>query len=94
MTQHNKRYMAEVMHKNLDKTPGGLTKKDIKVIHDRDGNKRYVSKKRSEQAKNNLGGWLKAVKKAKKNLGIGPHEFVLLKKSSPLYKEAARLYYK
>ena len=90
---HNKRYMAQVFKGTLDKTPGGLTKKDIKVVTDKNGNKHYVSKKRSKNTKKQLGEWLNAVKQAKKNLGIGPNEFVLLKKTSKLYKEAARLYY-
>ena len=92
MSNHNKRYMAQVMHGNLDQTPGGLTAKNIKTVK-KDGKKHYVSKKRSTQAKKNLGGWLEAVSQAKKNLGIPKNEFVLLRKSSALYKEAARLYY-
>jgi hypothetical protein len=87
---HNKRYMAQVIHGNLDHTPGGLTKKDIKTVT-KDGKKHYVSKKRSDAAKSNLGGWNKAVAQAKKNLRIPKHEFVLIKGS--LYKEAAAIYY-
>ena len=92
MTYHKQRYMAQVMHGTLDHTPGGLTKKDIKIIK-RDGKNHYVSKKRSSVAKKNLGGWNKAVSKAKKNLGIPKNTFVLLNKNGDLYKEAARLYY-
>jgi hypothetical protein len=82
--------MAQVMHGNLDHTPGGLTKKNIKTVT-KDGKKHYVSKKRSDASKNNLGGWNKAVAQAKKNLGISKHEFVLIK--GALYKEAALIYY-
>jgi hypothetical protein len=92
MTNHKKRYMAQVMHGTIDKTPGGLTKKDIKTIH-KDGKVHYVSKRRSIQAKKNLGGWNKAVKQAKKNLGIPTHSFETINRGSDLYKEAARLYY-
>jgi hypothetical protein len=82
--------MAQVMHGNIDHTPGGLTKKNIKTIH-KDGKKRYVSKKKSIQAKKNFGGWNKAVAQAKKNLGIPKHEFAKIK--GELYKEAAAIYY-
>mgnify|MGYP007027636325 CR=1 FL=1 len=85
-----KRYMAQVMHGNLNHTPGGLTKKNIKTVR-KDGQKHYVSKKRSAAAKRNLGGWNKAVAQAKRNLGIPKHEFVLIK--GALYKEAASIYY-
>jgi hypothetical protein len=85
-----KRYMAKVMHGNLDHTPGGLTKKNIKTIN-KDGQKHYVSKKKSVLAKNNFSGWNKAVAQAKKNLGIPKHEFVIIK--GELYEEAASIYY-
>lgn len=92
MPEHKQRYMSKVMHGTIEKTPGGLTKKDIKTVI-KNGVKHYVSKEKSKVAKNNLGEWNKAVAQAKKNLGIGPNEFVLLKKTGALYKEAARLYY-
>lgn len=92
MSEHRNRYMAQVMHGTLEKTPGGLTKKDIKTVV-KNGVKHYVSKEKSKASKNTLGEWNKAVAQAKRNLGIGKHEFVLLKKSGDLYKEAARLYY-
>lgn len=82
--------MAQVIHGTIDHTPGGLTKKKIKTIH-KDGKKHYVSKKRSTQAKKNLGDWNNAVAQAKKNLGIPKHEFVLIK--GKLYNEAASIYY-
>lgn len=85
--------MAKVIHGTIDHTPGGLKKKDIKKIKTKTGQIRYVSKERSKNATNNFKEWHKAVKKAKKNLGIPVDEFVLLKKSSALYKEAARIYY-
>ena len=86
------RYYAKVMHGTIKKSPGGVTKKGIKTVR-KNGEKRYVSKKKSTQAKRNFSQWNKAVDKAKKNLGIPKHEFVLLRKSSKLYKEAARIYY-
>ena len=78
MPGHRKRYMAQVMHGTLDHTPGGLTKKDIKTIH-KDGKKHYVSKRKSAQAKKNLGEWNKAVAQARMELGYDKNEFVLLK---------------
>jgi hypothetical protein len=86
----NKRYMAKVIHGNLDHTPGGLTQENIKTVR-KNGQTHYVSKKRSDAAKKNLGGWNKAVAQAKKNLGISKNEFVLIK--GALYKEAASIYY-
>jgi hypothetical protein len=86
----NKRYMAQVMHGTLDHTPGGLTKNNIKTVH-KDGQKHYVSKRKSVTAKSNFSGWNKAVAQAKRNLGIPKNEFVLIK--GALYTEAARLYY-
>lgn len=84
----------QVINGTVKKTAGGLTKKDIKVKRIRStGKVRYVSKAKSEQAKAVLGPWNKAVAKAKQELGIDKHEFVLLKKSSKLYKKAAEIYY-
>ena len=88
--KENKRYMAKVMHGTIDHTPGGLTKKNIKTIT-KDGQKHYVSEKKSAIAKKNFGEWNKAVAQAKKNLGIPKHEFALVK--GALYKEAASIYY-
>lgn len=93
MPEHKQRYMAQVMHGTIEKTPGGLTKKDIKTVVNENGQTRYVSKKKSNASKNNLSEWNNAVAQAKKNLGIEHNTFVLLKKSGALYKEAARLYY-
>lgn len=90
MPYHKKRYMAQVMHGNIDHTPGGLTKKNIKTIR-KDGQKHYVSKKRSAATKKNLGDWNRAVAQAKKNLGIPKNDFVLVK--GTLYEEAASIYY-
>jgi hypothetical protein len=83
----------QVMNGTATKTPGGLTKSDIKTCK-KDGQTHYVSKKKSAVAKSNFSGWLKAVKSAKKELDIPKHDFVLLKKSSALYKAAAAIYYK
>ena len=87
----NKRYMAKVMHGNLDHTPGGLTKKDIKTVKSQDGSKHYVSKRKSKLAKNNFSEWNKAVAKAKKELGYDKHDFVLLK--GKLLETAREIYY-
>ena len=95
MPEHRNRYMSQVMHGTIEKTPGGLTKKDIKTVVI-NGVNHYVSKAKSNVAKNNLGGWNKAVAKAKKNLGIPNNTFILLNKGKEgiaLYKEASRLYY-
>jgi hypothetical protein len=54
---------AQVMHGNATRTAGGLTKKDLK---NKDGE--IVSKAKSKDAKTNP--WIKAVAKAKKELGI------------------------
>jgi hypothetical protein len=82
----------QVMNGTAIYTSGGLTKENIKTIK-RDGYKHYVSKKKSELAKRNLGPWNEAVSKAKIDLGIPKNEFVLLRKSSQLYKRAAEIYY-
>lgn len=79
----------------IDKTAGGLTKKNIKTVK-KNGQKHYVSKKKSTQAKKTLGPWNKAVAEAKKEVGVGKHEFVLLNrgaKGKKLYKAAAEIYY-
>jgi len=54
---------AQVYHGNATHTAGGLTKKDLKM---KDGE--LVSKKKAKGAKSNP--WIKAVAKAKKELGI------------------------
>ena len=54
---------AQVMHGNATHTAGGLTKKDLKK---KDGE--IISKSKSKDAKANP--WIKAVAKAKKELGI------------------------
>lgn len=90
MPIHKKRYMAQVMHGTLDKTPGGLTKKDIKTVN-KDGKKHYVSKRKSEQAKRNFTGWNRAIAQAKRVLGYDKNEFVLLK--GELLRVAREIYY-
>jgi hypothetical protein len=82
----------QVMNGTVSQTSGGLSKKDIKTVK-RSGNIRYISKLKSEVAKNNFSEWHKAVKQAKKELDIPKDEFVLLKKGSKLYKAAAKIYY-
>ena len=56
---------AQVYHGNADRTAGGLTKKDLKK--DRSTGE-IVSKAKSKGEKKNP--WIKAVEKAKKELGI------------------------
>ena len=86
----NSRYYAKVMHGTLEKTPGGLSKKDIKTTK-KDGKKKYVSRKKSNQAKKNFSGWNKAVLKAKSELGYDRHDFVLIK--GELLDRAREIYY-
>lgn len=81
---------AMVMHGTCKKTSGGLTKKDIKVVR-KNGQKHYVSRRKSAQAKRNLAPWRRAVAQAKKDLGIGKHEFALIK--GKLLRRAREIYY-
>jgi hypothetical protein len=80
------------MNGTIAHTPGGLAKSDIKVRRLSNG-KRYVSKIKSAQAKQNP--WIKAVKKARKKLGI--KGFVAINidaDGKALYKEAKKIYAK
>jgi len=64
---------AEVAHGNAKYTKGGLTKKDIKIIDDGYGNYRYKSKKQQISGKKKgtfRDLWSKAMKKARKELGL------------------------
>ena len=54
---------AQVYHGTADQTAGGLKKKDLKKVKDE-----IVSKTKSKGEKKNP--WIKAVAKAKKELGI------------------------
>ena len=72
---------AQVMHGNATHTAGGLKKKDLKKV---DGE--IVSKKKSKGSKANP--WLKAVAKAKKELGITGFALV----QGPLLKKAHEIY--
>lgn len=74
---------AQVMHGNATRTAGGLTKKDLKK---KDGE--IVSKSKSKDSKANP--WIKAVAKAKKELGI--KGFALIQ--GPLLKRAREIYSK
>ena len=85
------RYYAKVMNGTLDQTPGGLTKKDIKTVKNKDGTKRYVSKAKSKVSKNNFTEWNKAVRQAKKELGYSRNEFILIK--GKLLNRAREIYY-
>ena len=74
---------AQVYHGNATHTAGGLTKKDLKM---KDGE--LVSKKKAKDAKTNP--WIKAVAKAKKELGIKGFALVqgdLLKKAREIYSK-------
>ena len=64
---------AEVAHGTAQYTKGGLTKKDIVVIDDGYGNYRYKSKKQQRSGKKKgtfRDAWSKAMKKARKELGL------------------------
>jgi len=74
---------AQVYHGNATETAGGLKKKDLKM---RDGE--IVSKKKAKGAKTNP--WIKAVAKAKKELGITGFALVqgeLLKRAREIYSK-------
>ena len=79
----------QVVNGTVTHTSGGLTSSNIKTVK-KNGLKRYVSKSKSIKGKQNK--WIKASVKARKNLGL-EHTFVIMKKSSPLYKETSRIYY-
>jgi len=74
---------AQVYHGNATHTAGGLTKKDLKM---KDGE--LVSKKKAKDSKTNP--WIKAVTKAKKEMGI--KGFALVK--GPLLTKAREIYSK
>jgi len=72
---------AQVYHGNATHTAGGLTKKHLKK---KDGE--IVSKKKAKDEKTNP--WIKAVQKAKKELGIKGFALV----QGPLLKRAREIY--
>jgi hypothetical protein len=76
---------AEVLHGTASKTPGGLTKKDLKK--DRKSGE-IVSKTKAKSEKKNP--WIKAVAQARKELGI--KGFALLQ--GPLLRRAREIYEK
>ena len=76
---------AQVYHGNATQTAGGLTKKDIKK--DRKSGE-LVSKAKSKDEKTNP--WIKAVQKAKKELGIKGFALV----QGPLLTRARAIYSK
>ena len=74
---------SQVYHGNATHTAGGLTKKDLKM---KDGE--LVSKKKAKGSKSNP--WIKAVAKAKKELGITGFALVqgeLLKRAREIYSK-------
>jgi DVNP family len=74
---------AQVYHGNADVTPGGLKKKDLKMKKGE-----IVSKAKSKDEKANP--WIKAVAKAKKELGIKGFALVqgkLLERARAIYKK-------
>jgi hypothetical protein len=74
---------AQVYHGNADVTAGGLKKKDLKM--DKKSGE-IVSKSKSKDEKKNP--WIKAVAKAKKDLGIKGFALVqgdLLKRAREIY---------
>ncbi len=76
---------AQVYHGNATHTAGGLTKKDLKK--DRKSGE-IVSKDKSKSEKSNP--WIKAVAKAKKELGIKGFALV----QGPLLTRARQIYSK
>ena len=72
---------AQVLHGNADRTAGGLTKKDLKK---KDGE--IISKAKAKTSKANP--WIKAVEKAKKELGLKGFQLV----QGPLLKKAHEIY--
>ena len=76
---------AQVYHGNATQTAGGLTKKDLKK--DRKSGE-LVSKAKSKDEKTNP--WIKAVQKAKKELGIKGFALV----QGPLLTRAREIYSK
>lgn len=74
---------AQVYHGNADRTAGGLTKKDLKMVKGE-----IKSKVKSKDEKTNP--WIKAVAKAKKELGIKGFALVqgeLLKRAREIYSK-------
>jgi len=74
---------AQVYHGNADVTAGGLAKKDLVMKKGE-----IVSKAKSKDEKTNP--WIKAVKKAKKELGIKGFALIqgqLLDKARAIYKK-------
>ena len=72
---------AQVYHGNADQTAGGLKKKDLKMVKGE-----IVSKAKAKTEKTNP--WIKAVKKAKKEMGIKGFALVqgaLLTKAREIY---------
>jgi phage terminase small subunit len=74
---------AQVYHGNADQTAGGLKKKDLKMVKGE-----IVSKSKSKDEKKNP--WIKAVAKAKKELGIKGFALV----QGPLLAKAREIYTK
>merc|ERR1719335_658781 len=70
------------------KSKGGLTKDCFK----RNKNGKIVSKKASAAAKKRGAGWIKAVMKARAQLGV--KGFMAIKKGTKLYKLAKSMYTK
>merc|ERR1719420_1051667 len=81
---------AVVFRGGKEKTYTGMTKSDL--VKNKTG--RIVSKKASAAAKKRFSttikGWLDAVQKARKELGV--KGFVAIKKGSALYKKAQEFY--
>ena len=82
----------QVWNGTRERTVGGLTKKDLcrsktgKIVSRK---KAQLAKKRMN-SKSGIGGWCKAVKQARKELGLVG--FVACKKGSPFYKRVNQIY--
>merc|ERR1712025_415168 len=77
---------AMVLRGSKEKTTGGLTAKDL--MKNKYG--KIVSRKASARTKKVLGGWMSAVKSARKALKITG--FAAIKKGTPLYAKAKEFY--
>jgi hypothetical protein len=97
-------YYRNVMNGSLNKTPGGLSKKDIVVITNENKFKkngspalRYVSKEKHENGVKNkqyIAGWATAVKDARDDLGIQGFQVIGGKtvEGKELYNAACKFY--
>jgi len=98
MSSVKPRNKIKIMNGNTTGCCYGYSKSDIKTVR-KNGQKKYIWKGKSKNAKKNFSNWNTAVKQAKRNLGFpvkGPGSFILLNvgvDGRELYREASTLYY-